>query len=377
MRQKIQFTDLRILEGLAVYGPRNVTEVARKLNMPAETLRKRLKRFHSQNFLRLNANVYHTNLGLKKAVVFAKAVPGYEDLLFNCFKQNEFWIFVSRCYGMFEGCVGIYTIPKEHSVEFEQFIDQIKRLSIARDMQVLWSTCFHSVYSRCNWFNSQSRTWNFQWDNWIAEIKTEKTLLPYTLEDPKDFPILGDKIDVLMLKELEKDATISLVNLAKMLKISPQLARYHYQRHLVEKGLIEGFEVTAFHFGRAISDFFFFIFEFDNFENLAKFASSLLDKPFVRFIGKILNENALYGYLYLPRSEFRKFLGALSKLVQNGFMQSYQYVIQDLTKSSRATIPYQCFKDKRWVYNHERYIENLQKLVKRSKLKPAATAHSD
>jgi predicted transcriptional regulator len=30
-------SDLRILEDLAIYGPRNVSEVARKLGLPAET----------------------------------------------------------------------------------------------------------------------------------------------------------------------------------------------------------------------------------------------------------------------------------------------------------------------------------------------------
>lgn len=372
--QTLNLSDLRILEGLAIYGPRNVTEIARKLGIHAETLRKRLKRLHSQTFLKTHINIYHTNLGLKKAVVFAEAFSGYEDLLFTCLKQNEFWIFVSRCYGMFEGCVGIFTIPRKDCTNFEQFLEEMKQLGITRNVQVFWSTCFHFVHSRCNWFDSQSRTWNFQWDNWIDEVKTERTLLPYTLVDPKDFPLLGDKIDVLILKELEKDATISLVNLAKMLKISPQLIRYHYQRHIVEKGLIEGFEVSAFHFGRTVSDFFFFIFKFDSFEKLAKFASSLLDKSFVKGLGKILNEYSLFGYLYLPRSEFRNFLEALSELVREGFMKSYRYVIQDLTKSSRETIPYQCFKDGKWVYNHSKHIKNLQDLVKRNNFRPAITA---
>ena len=342
--------------------------------MHAETLRKRLKRLQSQNFLRTHVNIYHTNLGLKKAVVFAEAVSGYEDLLFDCLKQNEFWIAVARCYGMFEGCVVVYTIPKDHCDEFELFIAEVEKLGVAGDIQVFWSTCFHSVHSRCSWFDRLIGTWSFQWDDWIDEIKSEKTKLPYTLFDPKDFPIYGDMVDVLMLKELEKDATISFVNLAKILKISPQLVRYHFQRHIIERGLIEGFEVTTFHFGRAISDFFFFIFKFDSFEKLAKFASSLLDKSFVKGLGKILGKNALFGYLYLPRSEFRRFLSALSKLVQNDFMQSYRYVIQDLTKSSRETIPYQCFKDGMWVYDHNKHIENLQDQVKRNKLKPAMTA---
>ena len=350
-----------------MYGPRNVSEVARKLSMPGETLRKRLRRLSSQFFLRFNINIYHTNLGLKKAVVFAEAVPGYEDLLFDCLKQNDFWIGIARCYGMFEGCVGVFTIPKDYCNEFNRFVKEMKQLGMARDVQVFWSTCFHSVHSRCNWFDPQSETWIFQWNKWIDEIKSERTKLPYTLVDPKDFPVLGDEIDVLILKELEKDATISLTNLAKILKISPQLVRYHYQRHIIGKGLIESFEVTAFHFGRAVSDFLFFIFKFDSFEKLAKFASSLLDKSFVKGLGKILGENALFGYLYLPKSEFRKFLKVLSKLFRTGFLESYRYVIQDFGASSRQTISYEYFKDKTWIYDHQRHIESLQKLIRNAK----------
>jgi DNA-binding Lrp family transcriptional regulator len=352
-----------VLEGLAEHGPRNVAEVARKLGIPTETLRKNLKRLRSQFFLRFNVNVYHTNLGLRKAVVFAEAIPGYEDLLFDCLKQNGFWIFLGRCYGMFEGCTGIFTIPKDHAAKFEQFLNRIKGLGMARNVEVFWSTCFHSVQSRCNWFDKQLGYWNFQWDEWIEEIKNERTELPYTLIDPKDFPILGDRIDVLMLKELEKDATVKITRLAEMFGISPQLARYHFHEHLVGKGLIESFEITAFHFGRETSDFYFFIFNFDTYEKLAKFASSLLDKPFAKALGKILSNNALYGYLYLPKSEFGNFLKTLSKLVKTGFLGSYRYVIQDLGNSSRQTIPYEYFKDRSWIYDHGKQIENLQNLA--------------
>jgi len=357
-----------MLEALAEYGPRNVTFVAKKLGMPAETLRKRVRRFRSQFFLKTHINIYHTNLGLKKAFVLADAIPGYEDLLFNALKQNDFWIFVGRCYGTFEGSVGIYTIPKEHTVEFQQFLDQVEELGAARKVEAFWSTCFHEVNCLLNWFDKQSMSWSFPWDDWLEEIKDEQEKLPYTLVDPEDFPIRGDEYDVLMLKELEKDATVRIAKLAEMLKISPQLARYHYHQHLVGNGLLESFEVRTFHFGKETSDFYFFLFNFDDHEKLAKFASSLLDKPFAKVLGKLLGKNDLYGYIYLPRSEFRRFLGALSKLVKNGFMESYRYVIQDLENSSRQTLSFEYFKDKAWVYDHEKHLRNLQSLVRDARI---------
>jgi DNA-binding Lrp family transcriptional regulator len=224
------------------------------------------------------------------------------------------------------------------------------------------------VNARCNWFDEQSGYWKFEWESWIEEIKNENTKLPYTLIDPKDFPVLGDETDLLMLKELEKDATIKTARLAKILGISPQLARYHFRKHIIGKGLIENFEITALHFGRETSEFYFFIFDFGDYEKLAKFASSLLDKPFAKAVGKILGKNALYGYIYLPRSEFRNFLKALSKLVKTGFLESYRYVIQDFENSSRQTISYEYFKNGSWIYDHKKHMENLQNMVRNVRL---------
>lgn len=356
------FSDLKIFEALATNGPRNISRISRILNIPPETLRKKIKRISSQTFLRFNINVYHTNLGLKKAVVFAESIPGYEDVLFQALKINDFWIFLSRCYGMFEGCTGIFTIPKENCHLFEDYINQFKEIGIAKNTEVYWSTCFQYIPLNLKYFDHEANVWIFDWDRWLKEVEEVKANLPYTLLDPKDFPLKADYIDLFILKELEKDATTTFKDIADKLGVSPQLVRYHYYNHVIREGLLESFEIGVFHFG-SDAEFLFFIFSFEEWEKLAKFASLLMDKPFVRTLGKILGQNKLYGYLYLPRNEFRKFLDALSKLIKRGFLKTYQYAIQDLNNSLRATIPYECFKDGRWLYKHEEYLQNLKNLV--------------
>jgi len=362
MHKPLDMVDLEALEAMGTFGPRNVTEVSRRLGIPAETLRKKLKRLSSQTFLRFHANVCHANLGLRKAVIFAEAVPGYENILLDALKINDFWTFLSRCYGMFEGCVGIFAIPYENRSEFEHFISELERVGLSKRTQILWSTTFYSVQSKSKWFNPKTKTWNFDWDGWVNEVETATADLPIVLTEPKDFSVRADEIDVFMLKELEKDATISFKRLAERLNISPQLVRYHYYNHLIGRDLLEGFKVTVFHFGND-SESFFFTFTFDEGQTLSRFASSLLDKPFVTAIGRILGKNQLYGYLSFPRSEFRAYLGILSELVRSGFLTDYQYAIQDLSSSVSETIPYQCFKKGRWVYDDERYINILNKFL--------------
>jgi DNA-binding Lrp family transcriptional regulator len=358
--------DVRILEALGSLGPRNIKRVAETLGIPVDTLRRRIKRMSSLFYLRMSATVYHTYLGLKKAVVFAEATLGFEDLLFDCLKVNNFYFYLTRCYGRFEGCLACYVIPPDHCDEFIKFVEEIEKLGVARRIRVLWSTCFETVNPSSLWFDFKSEKWTFQWDEWEKEIPIEETRLPYTLLDPDGFPMRADQFDLLILPWLEVDATNDLTKIAEILRTTPQNIRYHYQKHIIERGLIEKYQIFVFPFDRRTSAMFWYTFKFDNEEKMARFASSLLDKPFMNIIGKILGENALVAQIYLPMEEFRNFTDSLSKLCRNGLLQSYEYVIQDLRKGkwSRETIPFEDSKDGKWIYDHKKHIETLRNLVK-------------
>lgn len=360
--KEFDLLDLRIMEGIGTYGPRNITSLAKRLNVPAETLRKRLKRLRSKIFL--HTNIYHTNLGLKKALVLAQSIPGQEQLLFDSFKANDFWIYVNRCYGINEGCFGLYTIPKDHVNQFKDFIRELEKLRLANHTEIFWSTCFQAVHARCKWYSPDDSQWIFNWDEWVREIPTKTTQLPHTLVDPQDFPVLADEIDVFILKELEKNPTVRLTKLATMLGISQQLVEYHYKKHIVARGLLESFEAFDHRFDMKSSDMFYFFLTFDTLQKLARFASSLFDKPFVLGLGKVLGQNAIFGHIYLPKLEFRNFVDVLSKLINRGLLQTYSYVIQDLRKAQRQTISYEHFKKGSWIYDHNRHIRNLNALAK-------------
>jgi len=368
MSKGLDLLDIKILEELGIHGPRNISFIARKLNIPTETARKKIKRLISQFFITFHANVYHTNLGLKKAIVFADAIPGYEEVLFKCLKANDFWLYVGRYYGRCEGCYGIYAIPKGYTQEFEEFVHKLEEIEVAKDVRLIWSTCLHSINLAENWFDSRSKTWIFNWDKWIEEIPAEGTQLPYTLRDPKDFSLKADYADILILAKFEANSAISFRELAKILKMTPEAVSYHHRHHILKRRLLEKSQVFFPRFDRAISDFFVFIFRFDDKDKMARFASSLLNKPFVYTLGKIVNENALTAHIYLPRKEFRKFIQSLSELIKRRLLQTYEYVIEDFDVKSAQTISYEYFKDGSWVYNHKTHLENLENLVRNARL---------
>jgi len=365
----LDLTDIKILEAIGIHGPRSITRVAKKLDMHPETVRFRIKRMRSSFPLFFVANVYHTFVGLRKVVVLAQATPGYEDLLLDCLKTNEYWLYTSPSYGSPETRLMVYGIPKEHMPEFEKFLQQVKNLGIAQDIRVFWTTCFQTVNLTRNWFDGDNRNWVFPWDEWIDEIQNERTELPFPLVEPEDYPQKADYIDIIILKEFEKNAAVKFTDLVKMLNESLQTIEYHYKEHVIKERLLESWQTYMLYFDVATSDLMFFKFDFDRHDKLSKFALSLLDKPFVTTVGKVFSENSLLVQVYLPRAELGEFTKRLSKLVREGFLRFYYYIILDGRRTKRETIPYQSFKGQSWIYDHNKHLKKLQELVEQTKVK--------
>lgn len=359
--------DVRILTCLDKYGPRNVSVISRRLGAPYETVRKRLKRLVSRFFVEFPLSVFHTYIGLKKAFVFADAVLGYEDALFDSMKANDFWIYVGRYYGRCEGCYAIYTVPVDYLGQFEDFVHELGETDIAQNVRVIWSTCLHTINPTENWFDPDSQRWVLNWKAWTEEIPEQGTELPPTLVEPKEFPIKADDIDIVILAKLEPDYTRRMKDIAKILDMTPEAVEYHFKNHILKRGLIEKSQVFFRRFDEATSDFFAFTFRFDNEVKTAKFASSLLDKPFVYGLGKIIGENGLVAHICLPRREFRRFIRSLSGLVREGLLKEYKYLIEDFEKKEGQTISYEYFKEGSWNYDHKKHVENLRKIVEEAK----------
>jgi DNA-binding Lrp family transcriptional regulator len=364
--KKIDETDVRILEGLSFLGPRNLSLIAKHLGMPTTTVRYRVQRMLSNSILFLHLNPYHTYMGLKKAIIFVEASPGYEDVLLDCLRANDFWIFLCRIYGPYEGCGGIWTVPKENAEDFEDFLQSLLELGVARSLEVNWSTCFEGIPVQSRWFSIEDNSWVFNWDEWIKEVEMIEGELPYTLVEPDDWPIKVDYEDLFIIKELEKDGRATLTDISKTLGINLEKVKYHFREHVSKRGLIEGYQVEIFRFPSLVSEALFFKFEFDSYEKMVKFALSMHDKPFPTFLGKVLGENALVTHIYLPRLEFRSFITALSTLIKRGLMKRYHYVMQDMFQQWRETIPYEHFEDGRWNYNNREQQNELKKLLEKN-----------
>lgn len=363
---KIDDVDVKILEALSLFGPRNLALIAKHLEMPPTTVRYRVCQMLNDSILFLHLNPYHTNMGLRKALVFVEAVQGYENLLLDCLRVNDYWLYLCRIYGPYEGWGGIWTIPNGNVDDFNFFFYSLIDFGVAKSVEINWTTCHEGIPVKSRWFSIEENSWVFNWDEWIREVETIEGDLPFTLVEPDDWPIKVDYEDLLIIKELEKDGRKPLTEISKILNIPIETVKYHFREHISKRGLIEGYQIEISRFPSLISELLFFKFEFDSYDNFKKFALSLHDKPFPVHLGKVIGENALTSHIYLPKKEFRKFIDALSTLIRKGLLKQYRYVIQDLFLQWRETIPYQHFKNGMWKYDRDRQREELVNIIEKA-----------
>ncbi|UCE44198.1 MAG: Lrp/AsnC family transcriptional regulator, partial [Candidatus Bathyarchaeota archaeon] len=195
----------KILEGLGKHGPRNIVALAKSIGLPPTTVTFRMKRLMEEGFLKVRANLDYSKLGLMKAILLAESKPGQEKKLQQVIDNLDYWTYMVRCYGKYDGFYTIFAIPARCKKELEDYLEKAVQQEAFSHHIFHPTTNFTEVAPNFDWFDFEGKSWNFQWKRWIDEIQNASEEFPHKLKDPKTYPIRVDNVDILILKELEKD----------------------------------------------------------------------------------------------------------------------------------------------------------------------------
>jgi len=353
----------KILEGLGKYGPRNVRSLAKTICLPPTTVGFRINRLINEGYLRINANLDHPKLGLMKAVLLADTLPELEETFVRAIESLGFWTYITRCYGKFDGVYALFAFPSEQKRKLEDYLDEALQPKALSHYLFFWITNPYKVPPSFLWFDFQEREWNFRWQEWVEEILSASEKLPEFLKDPEEYPITVDEIDLLILKELEKDGTVEFTKLADTINLTPEGVRYRYYKHIIEQNLIVDYDIAIFPYPPQISDMYSFIIAFENGNALAKFANSLQNKPFVASYAKVIQENSLIVHTYIPKMEFPNLIESLNYLAEEKLVKDFFHVTLNFTSFKRQTVSYKFFKGGTWIYDHQRNLEELREII--------------
>jgi len=355
-------TNAKILVELAKYGPRNISNLARAINLPITTVRFRLKKMIDDGLLLVGVNPNLPRLGLAKAFLIADAMLGCSKALLEIIRNADYWTYIIRCYGKMDGYCAYFAFPAEHKNELQNYLKEASSIGILPCYKAFWITNSHYVTPDFIWYDFKEKRWKLQWYKWFNEILNAPEELPDVLKETESYQIMADKADLVIIKELEKDAAIELKKLAKILKITPQSVGNRYQKHIIERNLIANYNVDIFPFPLEVSDLYNFIIDFKDEKAIGKFVNASKGKPFMVSYAKVIGKNSLTTNIYILKREFPKLIESLNRLYSEGLIKNFFYVTLEPTAYKRQTIAYKHFENGKWTYNSEERIKKLKEI---------------
>ena len=358
-------SNAKMLEAIGDLGARNVTLIAKSINLPITTVTFRLKKMMKEGQIQVVIDPNLARLGLAKAFMIADALLGHQDRLLGTIKNTDYWTYIVRCYGKFDGYCAYFAFPASHMKELEKYVNKAESLGASSNSQFFWLTNSRVVPPNYSWYDFERKQWEFRWEEWINDVLTASRKLPDTLKEPQDYPIMVDKKDLLIIKELEKDESIQFSKLAKIVGVTPQSVGFRYRKHILQRNLIADHVVDVFPYPIQISNSYVFTIDFRNGKSLAKFANACEKKPFVISYAKIIGRNSLIVNVYILKTEFPNLIKSLNRLYIEGLIKDFFYVTLDPTSYKRQTISYEYFENGEWAYNSEEKINKLKEISRK------------
>jgi DNA-binding Lrp family transcriptional regulator len=353
--------NITILRTMKQHGPRNLLGIARKAKLPYTTVYNRVTKLESQGVLRTWIQPNCQKIGLSRAVVLATPHPGKEIFTREALKIPGFWLRVARCIGDCNGFFSLHGIPTASRQEFELYLEQLLERGLLKNYRVYWIGDTKFPLTNFDYYKPKDRTWKFDWKGWLDSFVTSRAK-PETSKQSSQ-PSSFDKKDLIILKELVKNARTTLADLSKLLALTLPAAKYRFDR-LVERGLVQEWVIDLLPYAPQVSELSEVRLDFKN-ESLMKGGENVLDGlPIVQSYSPITGLNSITTRLYLPRSEVSNLHTFLSLLVSKGVLTSYSYLVIDPMTIQAQTFAYKDYTDDSgWNYASREYLKAVDNLT--------------
>ncbi len=363
-------TNVAILSAMKEYGPRNLKNLARKASLPYPTVYSRVTKLEKEGLLKTWVHPNYSLIGLDRAAVLLDVTPGRELQAREALKIPGFWLRTVRSVGDCNGYYSLHAIPRESRPEFEHYLDQVVSLGLATDYRILWLEEGYSPLPDFDYFDRTKRTWKFHWSDWLSGFRKDgqddkRTVLHAATSSS------FDKRDLVILKELVKDARTKLSSLAKLLGTTLPAAKYRFDS-LVRRGMIYDYVIDILPYAPEVSDLSEVRMDFKPNEITKNRETAIRGLPFVLTYSFVRGTNSITARVYLPRSETTNLLAFLSALVRRDVLNSYSYSLLDPMTIQAQTFAYKDYSDDSgWLFDGRKYLQSLENLASSSKLAEA------
>ena len=358
---------VRMTKQIMEVGPK-IGEVARGMMVFKETLRYRFHKYLLQRGFVVQANLDYKKLGLKRLLIVAKLAPRFAErkvAMMSALSETCFLTGFSET--TLEGlCIMHATIPSELLEECSGLYAKLQDAEVFSEMQILRFEEVRNVPMKPEYYDFTNGAWEYDWHGeeigGVSAVRSER----------KTNVERYDMSDLLILKELEVDASQTLVGIAKKLKISHKTALYHYNSHILGRGLIKNYGILwqGAHYTAKIEKAES---KRHRYLGVALLVRGLTDGQRARLRGSLNQlpfslleafDPDYYAEFFVPLASYIEFLKRLRELTVRTGTQPEVFIL-DQSKALRFSIAYGLFdrKKRRWELSKADIIPRFENLT--------------
>lgn len=354
--------NVTILRTMKQHGPRNLLEIARKAKLPYTTVYNRVTKLENQGVLRTWIYPNYPKIGLSRSVVIVTPHPGKEVLAREALKVPSFWLKIARCLGDTNGYYSQHAVPTANRQDFELYLEQLLERGVIKKYRIYWLGEAGFPLPNFDYYKMKDRSWKFDWKGWLEKLTATRTKNE-TGKQSGAQPDSFDERDLVILKELTKDARTTLADLSKMLSLTLPATKYRFDK-LVARGLIQEYVIDLLPFAPQISKLIDAKLDFKSEGAMRAVENALPDLPIVQSYSLIAGLNSMMVRLYLPQVEVSNLFAFMSLLISKGVLTNYSYIIIDPMTIQAQTFAYKDYSDQKgWNYNSREYLKSVDNLL--------------
>ncbi|QQG47985.1 MAG: hypothetical protein HY247_04220 [archaeon] len=229
---------VQMVKLLTEVGP-DVPEISRRLGQFKESVRYRYKEKIVNKGIAVQAAVDHERLGLKRMVLvveFSEPYKQYAQAIFAAMNELSYLVGFAKVM-----VSGQYTVnlsaPARLLGEVKEFFLSLREKGMFTTVEVYEFDWMRVVPMRAEYYDFDTGRWDFEWQGPASQDFEGAGYSPSALSK-------FDKIDLLIIKELQMDANKSLKEISDKLGINYKKLAWHHSAHVCERKLIHGYSVN-------------------------------------------------------------------------------------------------------------------------------------
>jgi hypothetical protein len=348
----------RITPFIDTHGARNLNAICRKLSIPYQTVRFRMGRLNDQG-INILPIVDVDRIGLDRVRASFLLSKDISDpmSIFGGLNQMGGLRYYSRTLISQEFDCEFY-IPKHSHFEFARLMKALEEMKLLENVsfsRIDWKDIF---MMRTENFDYQSGEWTVDFSRLVGD--------PSVMTPPRSEPTKVDYADLLIIKSLELDPWIHVVDLAKKVGMPVGDTSYHLNKHVFGKRMIRSFRMrwngTRDAWLKHSIVMQTFVFKQLSDEMTRHAMSIMISNPFT-WNHMRMEDGSYMSELMIPISHFQETMGFLSEKCRALDLKP-ETRNMDWACTSTFTIPYSMFnKETGWGLDAETALSYVLQMI--------------